>query len=57
MTLSPDGGRLAFVAEVQEPVRSYTQPDMWVLDLNGKSAPVNLTAKYDFDIGQRRGWR
>lgn len=55
MTLSPDGSRLAFVAEVQQPVRSYTQPDMWVLDLNGKSAPVNLTAKYDFDIGSGVG--
>jgi dipeptidyl aminopeptidase/acylaminoacyl peptidase len=55
MTLSPDGKRLAFVASVQQPVRSYAQPDMWVLDLTTKSDPVNLTAKYDYDIGSGVG--
>jgi Tol biopolymer transport system component len=28
MALSPDGKRLAFVASVNEPVRSYSQPDL-----------------------------
>ena len=51
MSLSPDGKRLAFVAAVQQPVRSYTEPDMWVLDISQKSEPVNLTAKYDYDVG------
>ena len=32
-SLSPDGRTLAFVAEVSRPVRSYTQPDLWLLDL------------------------
>jgi dipeptidyl aminopeptidase/acylaminoacyl peptidase len=55
MTLSPDGKRLAFVGAVQQPVRSYSQPDMWVLDLGAKAEPVNLTAKYDFDVGSGVG--
>ena len=53
--LSPNGKSLAFVAGVQEPVRSYTEPDMWVLSLDGKSEPINLTAKYDYDIGSGVG--
>ncbi|HVP55629.1 MAG TPA: S9 family peptidase [Candidatus Eisenbacteria bacterium] len=53
--LSPDGGRLAFVGSVQQPVRSYSQPDMWVLDLAAKSEPVNLTTKYDFEVGSGVG--
>ncbi len=55
MSLSPDGSRLAFVGAVQQPVRSYSQPDMWVLDLKAKSEPVNLTAKYDYDVGSGVG--
>ena len=55
MTLSPDGKRLAFVGSVQQPVRSYSQPDMWVLSLDPKSEPVNLTAKYDFDVSSGVG--
>src|SRR5208283_388212 len=55
MTLSPDGKRLAFVAAVEQPVRSYSQPDMWVLDLDTKSEPLNLTAKYDYDVGSGVG--
>ena len=33
MSLSPDGKRLAFCASVNEPVQSYTEPDLWVMDL------------------------
>jgi dipeptidyl aminopeptidase/acylaminoacyl peptidase len=55
MSLSPDGKSVAFVAGVQEPVQSYTEPDMWVLSLGGKSEPVNLTAKYDYDVGSGVG--
>ncbi|MFL6530262.1 MAG: TolB family protein, partial [Chthoniobacterales bacterium] len=33
LSLSPDGKQLAFVASVDEPVNSYTQPDLWVMDL------------------------
>ncbi len=55
ISLSPNGKSLAFVAGVQEPVRSYTEPDMWVLNLDGKSEPINLTAKYDYDMGSGVG--
>jgi dipeptidyl aminopeptidase/acylaminoacyl peptidase len=47
---SPDGRRLAFVGTLAgTPVRSYSQPDLWVMDLPG-GAPRNLTAAYDFDV-------
>jgi dipeptidyl aminopeptidase/acylaminoacyl peptidase len=50
MALSPDGKRLAFCAQVEEPVQSYTQPDLWVMDLAADAKPRNLTANYDFDV-------
>lgn len=50
-SLSPDGRTLAFVAEVSRPVRSYSQPDLWVLELTRAATPKNLTADFDFDVG------
>jgi dipeptidyl aminopeptidase/acylaminoacyl peptidase len=50
MSLSPDGKRLAFCAGVNEPVQSYTQPDLWVVDLADGAKPRNLTTNYDFDV-------
>ncbi|HZU33854.1 MAG TPA: S9 family peptidase, partial [Candidatus Angelobacter sp.] len=50
LSLSPDGKRLAFCASVEEPVQSYTQPDLWVMDLAADAKPRNLTANYDFDV-------
>jgi dipeptidyl aminopeptidase/acylaminoacyl peptidase len=50
MSLSPDGKRLAFCASVNEPVQSYTEPDLWVVDLSPDAKPRNLTANYDFDV-------
>jgi dipeptidyl aminopeptidase/acylaminoacyl peptidase len=48
---SPDGRRMAFVGRLHgNPVRSYTQPDLFVVDGPG-GTPRNLTADYDFDIG------
>jgi dipeptidyl aminopeptidase/acylaminoacyl peptidase len=48
--VSPDGKRLAFVGSTAgNPERSYTQPDLWVMDLGG-GTPRNLTANYDFDM-------
>jgi dipeptidyl aminopeptidase/acylaminoacyl peptidase len=49
--LSPDGRSLAFVASVSEPVRSYSQPDLRVLELARGAAPRNLTEKFDYDVG------
>ena len=52
LSLSPDGRRFAFVASVSDkPVKSYTQPDLWVLDTAPNSQPKNLTTAFDFDIG------
>ena len=55
MTLSPDGKRIAFIGAVQEPVRSYSEPDLWVLDLQPGAAPKNLTADYDYDVNSGVG--
>ena len=51
LSLSPDGKRLAFVASVTQPVNSYSQPDLWVVDLTPNAKPKNLTEKFDSDIG------
>src|SRR5947209_2556626 len=50
VSLSPDGKRIAFCASVNEPVQSYTQPDLWVVDLTPEAKPRNLTANYDGDM-------
>lgn len=49
--VSPDGHRIAFVGTPYgNPVRSYSQPDLFVVDTTPGSAPRNLTEAYDFDI-------
>jgi dipeptidyl aminopeptidase/acylaminoacyl peptidase len=50
-TLSPDGHRVAFHGSVTQPVRSHSQPDLWVMDLAANAQPRNLTADYDYDVG------
>jgi dipeptidyl aminopeptidase/acylaminoacyl peptidase len=51
---APDGRRLAFVGTLHgNPVRSYSQSDLWVADVPAAGAaatPRNLTAAYDFDV-------
>ena len=49
--LSPDGRKLAFHGSVAQPIRSYSQPDLWVMDVAPGAKPQNLTADYDFDVG------
>src|SRR6202795_4063886 len=51
LALSPDGRRIAFHGSVTQPVRSYSQPDLWIMDLALNAQPRNLTASYDFDMG------
>jgi dipeptidyl aminopeptidase/acylaminoacyl peptidase len=51
MTLSPDGRQFAFHGSVSKPVRSYSQPDLWVMEAVADARPKNLTADYDFDMG------
>ena len=49
--LSPDGRKFAFHGSISQPVRSYSQPDLWVMDVAKDAKPKNLTADYDFDMG------
>ena len=51
LVLSPDGRQLAFHGAVAQPVRSYSQPDLWVMELAPDAKPQNLTADYDSDMG------
>jgi len=50
LSLSPDGKQVAFTASTTRPIASYTQPDLWVLDLLPNAKPRNLTANFDFDV-------
>jgi dipeptidyl aminopeptidase/acylaminoacyl peptidase len=51
LSVSPDGKRLAFVGTFNgQPVRSYSQPDLWVVDTAPDSAAKNLTGAYDYDV-------
>src|SRR5256714_8142859 len=54
-SLSPNGKQVAFYASANRPVRSYTEPDLWVLDLSGEAEPRNLTANFDYDLGSGVG--
>ncbi|MDO8501321.1 MAG: S9 family peptidase [Gemmatimonadaceae bacterium] len=55
MSPSPDGKRIAFRSNANEPVRSYAQPDLYVLDLTPGAQPKNLSADFDFDVGDGVG--
>jgi dipeptidyl aminopeptidase/acylaminoacyl peptidase len=57
LTISPDGKKLAFHGDDQPLAkpRSHQQPDMFVLDLDAKGAPRNLTANYDYEVGSGVG--
>ncbi|MEY2564738.1 MAG: hypothetical protein QOH88_2931 [Verrucomicrobiota bacterium] len=51
LALSPDGKQLAFIASAADPVNSYTQPDLWVIDLVKDAKPRNVTGAFDWDVG------
>jgi dipeptidyl aminopeptidase/acylaminoacyl peptidase len=56
LSVSPDGKRIAFIGTLHgTPVRSYSQPDLWVVDAAPGSVPKNLTAAYDFDVSSGIG--
>ena len=55
LALSPDGRKFAFHGSVNQPVRSYSQPDLWVMDIAPGARAKNLTAEYDFDMGSSVG--
>jgi dipeptidyl aminopeptidase/acylaminoacyl peptidase len=50
-SVSPNGKQIAFYASTNQPVRSYTEPDLWVMDLASDAKPRNLTTNFDFDLG------
>ena len=50
-SVSPSGKQIAFTGSVGKPVKSYTQPDLWVLDIAPNAQPRNLTAGFDYDVG------
>ena len=50
LSLSPDGKQVAFIAATNQPINSYTEPDLWVLDLTPNAKPRNVTPRFDFDI-------
>lgn len=54
-SVSPDGNQIAFYASTNKPVRSYTEPDLWVMDLAPDAQPRNLTSDFDFDLGSGVG--
>ena len=51
LSLRPDGKQIAFIASTTQPINSYTQPDLWIVDLTPNAKPRNLTANFDFDVG------
>jgi dipeptidyl aminopeptidase/acylaminoacyl peptidase len=52
IAVSPDGKQIAFIGTLRgNPIRSYSQPDLWTTAATPDSTPKNLTADYDFDIG------
>ena len=55
LALSPDGKRFAFAASTNQPVRSYSQPDLWVLDIAPNAQPKNITTDFDFDVASGVG--
>jgi dipeptidyl aminopeptidase/acylaminoacyl peptidase len=50
LSLSPNGKQVAFTASTTRPMNSYTQSDLWVLDLLPNAKPRNLTVNFDFDV-------
>src|SRR6185369_14150699 len=51
LSVAPDGKRIAFVGTLNgNPVRSYSQADLWVVDAAAGSTPKNLTDAYDNDV-------
>jgi len=49
--LSPNGRQLAFIGSTTQPINSYSQPDLWVIDLMPGAKPRNVTAGFDYDVG------
>jgi len=55
LSVSPDGKRFAFYASTNKPVLSYTEPDLWVMDIAPDAQPKNLTKDFNSDLGSGVG--
>lgn len=55
LSVSPNGKQLAFYGSESKPVRSYSQPDLWVMDIAPNAQPRNLTRAFDYDLGSGVG--
>jgi dipeptidyl aminopeptidase/acylaminoacyl peptidase len=55
LSVSPDGKKFAFYASPNKPVQSYTEPDLWVMDIAPNAVPKNLTKNFGFDVGSGVG--
>jgi dipeptidyl aminopeptidase/acylaminoacyl peptidase len=54
-SVSPNGKQVAFYASLSKPVQSYTEPDLWVMDITPNAQPRNLTRDFDYDVGSGVG--
>ena len=54
-SMSPNGKQIAFYASMNKPVQSYTEPDLWVMDIVPNAQPRNLTRDFDYDLGSGVG--
>src|SRR3954468_24709835 len=48
--ISPDGKWVTFGGEINNPVHSYDQPNLWLAPTTPGSPGRNLTASYDYDV-------
>jgi dipeptidyl aminopeptidase/acylaminoacyl peptidase len=55
LSVSPDGKKFAFYASLNKPVQSYTEPDLWVMDIAPNAVPKNLTKDFSSDVGSGVG--
>ncbi len=53
--ISPDGKQFAFIGSESQPVNSYTQPDLWVMNIAANARPRNLTRSFDYDVASGVG--
>src|SRR5438552_6533158 len=54
-SVSPNGKQVAFYASTNKPVQSYTEPDLWVMDLAPNAPSRNSIRLFDFDLGSGVG--
>lgn len=53
--VSPDGKQFAFIGSESQPINSYTQPDLWVMNITPNAKPRNLTKSFDYDVASGVG--